>query len=121
MVTMIVLNLVTCGVYWFYWCYVTTQELKVSTGRADLNPGMDLLLNIVTCSMYGIFVEYRNAQAVHQVFAQRGIPHEDKSNMILIMNVLMFFTGGVTAIIAVVFMQEELNKLAALEAGQLPY
>ena len=121
MAMIIVLNLVTCGVYWFYWCYVTTQELRASTGRTDLNPGMDLLLNIVTCSMWGIFVEYRNAQVVHQTFIHRGIHHEDKSSMILIMNILMFFTGGVTAIIAVVLMQEELNKLAALEAGQLPY
>ena len=40
----IVLTLVTCGVYLFYWQYVTTAELRTVSGRDDLNPILDLVI-----------------------------------------------------------------------------
>ncbi|MBZ0115567.1 MAG: DUF4234 domain-containing protein [Sandaracinaceae bacterium] len=107
----IVLSVVTCGIYYFYWQYATTSELKQVSGRDDLNPGLDLLITILLCGVYGIYVQYRNAQVVHQVLAQRGQPHEDRSQFILILHLVHLVTG-VTGIIAMAILQDELNKLA---------
>lgn len=114
----VVLTLVTCGVYYFYWQYVTTAELKTVSGREDLNPTLDLIISILCCGIYGIYVQYRNAQVVHEVITRAGQPHEDKSTMVLIMHVLNYFTG-VTGLIALLMLQDEYNKIADM-GGQSP-
>lgn len=106
-----VLTLVTCGIYYFIWQYTTTEELKTVSGREDLNPVLDLIITILCCGLYGIYVQYRNAQVIHEVMARSGVPHEDKSNIILIMHALHAFTG-VTGLIGLMIAQDEINKLA---------
>lgn len=111
-----VLTIVTCGVYYFYWQYVTTEELKTATGREDLNPMMDLLLTLLCCGLWGIYVQYRNAQVVHEAFAARGQAHEDKSTFILILHALAAL-NGITSLIALLMLQDEFNKLGDLQGG----
>lgn len=111
-----VLTLVTCGVYYVYWQYITTEELKNATGREDLNPVTDLIITLVCCGFWSIYVQYRNAQIVHEVFVARGTPHEDKSTMVLLMHALTA-VNGVTGLIAIMLLQDEYNKLADLGGG----
>lgn len=112
-----VLTMVTCGIYMFYWQYVTTDELKRASGREDLNPMMDLLLSILCCGLWSIWVQYRNAQVVHEVFQRYGRPHEDKSTFVILMHALAF-VNGMTSLVAIMILQDELNKLADLTAPQ---
>ena len=110
------LTLVTCGFYYFYWQYVTTEELKNATGRDDLNPMMDLLLTILCCGFFSIYVQYRNAQVVHEAFQHTGQRHEDKSTFILILHALSL-VNGVTSLVAMMILQDELNKLGDMHRG----
>ena len=110
------LALVTCGGYYFYWQYITTEELKNATGREDINPTTDLLLSLLCCGFWGIYVQFRNAQVVHEVFQARGVHHEDKSTFILLMH-LLTAVNGLTSFIAMMMLQDELNKLADLLGG----
>jgi hypothetical protein len=110
------LTLVTCGLYSFYWQYQTTQELKGVTGKADLNPGLELLLTLVTCGIFGIYVRYRNAQLVtERMRALRGV-HDDKSTLVLVLDLASLVTG-ITFVIAILIEQDELNKLAEASSG----
>lgn len=111
-----VLTVVSCGFYYFYWQYVTTEELKNATGREELNPMTDLLLTVLCCGFWSIYVQYRNAQIVHETFQTRGARHEDKSTMILILHALAAFNGA-TGLFAILMLQDEYNKLGALVAG----
>lgn len=111
-----VLTFVTCGIYYFYWQYATTEELKHATGRDDLNPVVDLLLTLLCCGFFAIYVQYRNAQVVHESFQRAGRPHEDKSTFVLIMHALSFL-NGVTGLIAMMIVQDELNKLGDMQSG----
>lgn len=108
-----VLTIATCGIYYFYWQYVTTDELKRATGREDLNPTMDLLLSLLCCGMYSFYVQYRNMQVVHEQFTARGQRHEDRSTFVLLMH-LVTFVNGVTAFVGMMIAQDELNKLEEL-------
>ena len=108
-----VLTIASCGIYYFYWQYVTTTELKAATGREDLNPTMDLLLSVLCCGFYSIYVQYRNMQVVHEQFTARGQNHEDKSTFVLLMHAVSFM-NGITAFVALMIVQDELNKLEAL-------
>lgn len=114
-----VLTMVTCGIYMLYWQYVTTQELKDASGREDLNPTLDLILAVLCCGFWSIYVQYRNAQIVHEMFAQRSTPHEDRSTFVLILHALAF-VNGITLLLAMMILQDEYNKLADLTGAGGP-
>ena len=110
LVVVALLTIFTCGLYALYWQYKTTDELKAVTGK-DLNPGLEVLLSVVTCGIFSIYAHYRNAQLVtEQMKAWRGA-HEDKSNIVLALDVASLVVG-VTWIAAVLILQDELNKMA---------
>jgi hypothetical protein len=117
-IVVVILSMVTCGVYWFYWMYKITAEIRDATGDDTLNPGMDLLLNVITCSMWGLYTEYRHVQRVHNVLVHYDPHHKDQGQTIMILNIVAIagaWLGGATgiaAIIATYMVQEEHNKLA---------
>ena len=115
----LVLSFVTCGVYWFYWIYKTSDELQRQTGDTSINPGIDLLLTLVTCGMWGMYVEYRNAQKIHARLVMNNPYRSDQSQTILILN-LASFVVGVTGFVAMYMLQEELNQLARGGSPALP-
>ena len=88
------------------------------TGK-DLNPGVELLLTLVTCGLFGFYIQSRHAQLVtEQLRAWKGA-HEDKSTLVLILDVSSLFVG-VTWFIAVLILQDELNRLADAATGVRP-
>lgn len=117
-IVVVILMFVTCGFYSFYWNYVTTKELAAATGRTDLNLTTELLLNVVTCGLFGMYVAYRNQQIVDEWFKSKGIAHDPKAQMVGLME-LLTFVAGATWIIATFIHQDELNKLAA-QIGTAP-
>jgi hypothetical protein len=107
----LVLSIVTCGIYYFYWIYATSSELADHTGDRSINPTVDVLLCVVTCGLWGMFVQYRNAQKVHGVLVAHDPYAKDQSQTILILSLVSFIVG-VTGLVAMFMTQEELNRLA---------
>jgi hypothetical protein len=106
-----VLSVVTCGLYYLWWMYTTDQELKEALQDNDINPGTDLLLTVVTCFMWSIYVEYRNAQKVHAALLSRDPYAKDHSDAVIMLNVAGYVVG-MTWIVATYILQEEYNKLS---------
>jgi hypothetical protein len=109
----VVLSLVTCGIYYLLWLYWTDSELKEALGDEEIKPGQDVLLTIVTCFLWSIYVEYRNAQKIYRALLSRDPNAKNQTEMVLIMNVVALFVGA-TWLVATYIVQEELNKLARL-------
>jgi hypothetical protein len=105
--------LVTCGIYYWYWVYSTSRELKEALADEEIKPGTDLLLCIITCFLWGIYVEYRNAQKVHAALLSRDPYAKDQTEIVLILNLATFFVGA-TWLVATYIMQEEYNKLGRM-------
>jgi hypothetical protein len=110
-VVVIVLSLVTCGVYYLIWLYSTTNELKEALADAELKPGVDVFLTILTCSLWSIYVQYRNAQKVHAGLLSRDPNAKDQSDMVLAMHLVGLFVGA-TWLVSMYILQEELNRLS---------
>jgi hypothetical protein len=111
-VTVILLSLVTCGIYFFVWKYQTTEELKNVSGDTSINPMMDLLLSFVTCGVWAYYTDYRNAKKVHELLRARGSTRGDQSTVVLLLAIFgLYFIG-------MYMLQEEYNALSRSLRGQ---
>jgi hypothetical protein len=100
----LLLPLLTCGIYVFYWWYVTGTEIKNALGREDINPGLDLLLGVLTCGIYYIYLSYRDSQMLLLMQERVGLPRNDIS----IISLLLYL---VFAPVTLFLIQTELNKI----------
>ena len=103
-VTIILLTIVTCGIYGIWWYYTYASEVKNALGRQDINPGMDLVLTFVTCGIYGIYAFfYKYPKLIMEMQQRAGLPPNDFSTLVLVL-------GLVFAPAAIFIIQSELNK-----------
>ena len=110
-VQVVVFSILTCGIYALYWVYKTSEELRDATGDPSINPSVDVLLSVVTCFAWMIYVLHRDAQKTHQASVRINPARKDQTQTILIMAVLSLVTG-VTLYISLYLLQEEMNELA---------
>jgi hypothetical protein len=77
----------------------------------ELKPGIDLLLAVLTCSLWSIYVHYRNAQKVHAALLSKDPLAKDQTDMIMAMHLIGMFVGAAW-LISMYMLQEEYNRLA---------
>lgn len=58
----IVLTIITCGLYGFYWMYKVNEELNWLAGNEVWTGGAVILFDILTCHIYGIYWAYKMGQ-----------------------------------------------------------
>jgi len=114
-ITVLLLSLVTCGVYALIWKYQTTEELRQATGDNSINPALDIVLTVLLCGLWGFYTDYRNAKKLHELAQANGLQRSDQSTIVLVLN--LFGLG----IASVFILQGEFNALAqAAQSRQLP-
>ena len=107
----LILMVITFGIYGIFWMWKTTKELREETGRKDLRPGVDFLLFLMTLGIWGIWVGYRNAEIVHEELLGRSEKHNDRSLFVLGIGLLTWVTGCSWLVMAAL-LQEDYNRLA---------
>jgi hypothetical protein len=101
----ILYTFLTCGIYGIWWLVTYAGEVKGALGRHDLNPGMDLLIGIVTCGIWStISFWYKYPKLIPELQQRVGLPPTDISTMTLVLGI--FFAPASMYII-----QTELNKI----------
>ncbi len=105
--TCILLSIVTCGIYLYYWLYCLSDDLNTASGIHDTTGGMVVLLSIVTCGIYLWFWLYKAGEKVDAIRARRGMPGANSSLVYLLLGIFGF------SIISVALIQNELNAVAA--------
>lgn len=73
----IILSLVTCGIYYFIWVAQTTDILvtqnritrsdRYPSENFDISGGMVVLLTIITCGIYGLYWWYKVGQVINNI------------------------------------------------------
>lgn len=59
----IILSIITCGIYTFYWMYKINDELNQLAGNYQATSGgMVVIFDIITCHIYGIYWAYKMGQ-----------------------------------------------------------
>lgn len=106
----ILYSFLSCGIYMFYWFYKTSEEVRDALNDQSINPGTDLLLAIVTCGLWGIYIEHRNITKLHHAQLAYNPHRQDKSTTIMILNILPFVGIPFTNLVAIYMVQEEYNR-----------
>ena len=82
----IILSIVTCGIYMWYWIYKLTEDVNKLTGDPNATSGgMVILLSIITCNVYMWYWLYKQGDAIDQVKASRGLPSGNSGILYLIL------------------------------------
>lgn len=103
----VLLSIVTCGIYGIYWFIMATEDANNISGDHKTSGGMAFLLTIVTCGIYGIYWYWKMGQKLYQAGQRYGVAISDNSVMYLILSLLGF------GIVAECLIQNDLNKFAA--------
>ncbi|MBW5410480.1 DUF4234 domain-containing protein [Brachyspira hampsonii] len=103
---LVILSIVTCGIYYLYWIYKTTDEIKNFMGREDINPALELILVLVTCNIYSLYWYYKYGKIVYlEMTAKVGMDNsEDSSVLLVILGLLVYVVAGA-------ILQDKLNSI----------
>lgn len=97
---------ITCYLpYYIYWWYMVTKEIKAALNREDIKPEMELVLNILTCSLYSIWLSYKYPKLMLEMEKRVKVPPKDISTVSLILTLVSF--GPIAAYL----IQTDLNRI----------
>ena len=110
-VMVLLLMLITCGLYYFYWLYVISKEVEEFTGEADIPPIVDLLLFILTGTLWGFVWDWRIGQKIAQMQEMVGLPRNDESILYLVLDFLGAGPVAGLGIVVPLIQQSRLNQI----------
>ena len=104
-VLLIVLSIVTFGIYVFIWIYRVSEFLGKALGREQFSPGVEVVLCLFV-PFYIIYWVYKQAKGIDEVHRMRG--NFSNSDLSVICLILTIFSLG---LVAYALMQDQINKL----------
>ena len=106
-ITIILLSIVTCGIYFIYWLYVTSKEINDALGREEINTVLVILGFF--CFPVMIYVMYKLGNAIDEL-AGRSLMQSQSSFILWLILSLLF---GVGIYIMEYQVQSDLNNFSS--------
>ena len=106
----IILSLVTCGLYPLYWYYRTSGDIQSALGTYDTEPGVEVVLIVVTCGIYVIYWWYKYGTRVMELQRLRGAPVRDNVLLYTLLSAVGAWLGWMD-LVNMAIMQSDLNDL----------
>ncbi len=109
----ILLSIVTCGIYGIYWFITVTNEIEGALAdRSDGHCSSGItafLLNLVTCGIYGLYWWYAEGKRLALLGEIRGVKIGDNSVAYLVLSLFGF------GIVSTALMQNDINSIVDAE------
>lgn len=119
----LVLSIVTFGLYLPFWYHGIYEDLKALDGRTPTGHGfwLDFLFVLLTFAIYGIWVDYQISQQIAEFEERNGLgPAQDTSIIAVILDVASYATVFVTNFITSAIQQDQLNRVVEKLESRLP-
>ncbi len=108
----IIFTIITCGIYFLYWIYVTSKDVKQYLDDPKISPFAELLLCMFTCGIYWIYWNYKYGVLLKKVEEKAGIVSSEEYGVLFLILILCSAVSmGITGIIANVLLQSKLNNV----------
>lgn len=105
----IVLSVLTCGLYSFYWFIVMTDDTNKLADNKTASGGTALLYTLLTCGIYGLYWHYQNGKKLYEAGKKYNKEITDNSILYLVLSIFGL------AIINYCLVQSDLNKFTTNE------
>ncbi|ASJ21236.1 DUF4234 domain-containing protein [Brachyspira hampsonii] len=106
LLTVAILSIVTCGIYFIYWIYVTTNDVNNYMEQEYINPTLSLVLSIITCGLFSIYWFYKYGTIVFNDMSKKAELDSYGENAAVLAILLFIPFGYIYSIIA---LQSKLN------------
>ena len=119
----LVLSVVTFGLYLPFWYHGIYEDLKALDGRTPTGRGfwLDFLFVLLTFAIYGIWVDYQISQQIAEFEERNGLgPVQDTTIIAVILDVASYATVFVTNFITSAIQQDQLNRVVEKLESRLP-
>ena len=116
----LVLSIITCGIYHYYWVYTTTQDINTLAGNEEqpTDPTMAIVLSIVTCGLYYIYWLYNEGDKIHRMGQRRGIMITDTGTTYLMWYLIGAVVCGIGSLVGMYKFFTNLNIIIDSYNGQ---
>ena len=104
--SVIILSLITCGIYNIYWMYAVTEEVSYLIDDRTFTGGKVILFSIITCGIYTLFWYYSLGQKL--MVAQQRHDKMIKDNSLIYLLLAIF---GLS-IVSTAIIQSDMNNFA---------
>lgn len=105
-IMVVLLSFITCGIYYIYWIYVVTKEIKEYMNDESINPTMETILSVFVCYLYQIYWWYKFGKIMSGPMSEKaGIKTEDNGTLFIILAILGL------SVVNIFIMQDKLNTI----------
>jgi len=107
----LILSIITCGIYYLYWIYATSKDVDEFLGESDIPPIVHVLLFLVTGSLYGYFWDFIIGQKIVKMQRKVGLPEKDNTLICIGLDILGAGPIAGLGIIVPLIQQGALNEV----------
>ena len=120
-VTLILLSIVTCGIYTYYFIYTATRDINTMVGDDghNVDPTTALLLSIFTCGIYTLYWYYSQGNRMKALADRNNIACQENGTTYLLWMVIGSLLCGVGYYIGMYMFVKNLNILAEAYNGSM--
>ena len=91
LVAYILLSIITCGIYGYYFIYTVARDINIACDDDDEETaglGMFILLSFITCGFYGLWWEYKLGNRLQKNGPAYGLDIQENGTTILLWRIL---------------------------------
>lgn len=112
-IMVLILMIITCGLYSPYWYYKMYKELSFLTNQTPTGNSyaIDLIISIITCGLWGFYVDYKISKQLHEIRKKNNLHGDDSSNIILILDLASLLTFYFLFLVTSAIQQDEWNQI----------
>jgi hypothetical protein len=86
----LILSIVTFGIYYLFYIARVSQETQEFLGEPDTSPGLEVLLTVLTCYLYNCYWDYKMGHKIAKMQQRAGLRVVDNSALYLILDIVGF-------------------------------
>lgn len=122
-ITVILLSLITCGIYFYYYMYQLTKDLNQMAGDDGYftDPTAVVLLDIITCGIYSWYWLYRQGNRMKRLADCNNVFCDENGTTYLLWAVIGSLLCGIGNLIAHYLMLNNFNNIADAYNAHLGY
>lgn len=109
----LILILVTCGLYLPYWYFVTYRQLESVTGHSPtgLPIVVDFIIALLTVGLWGIYIDFCISRELRNIRTTNQINSADSMLLVLALDSVSIFTAHILFVVTCAIQQHEWNEI----------